>query len=708
MAVSRLIAEIEVKNGELAIKQVRGFNDAVEESGKAGSRASKGLAEQEKHTSKLSKASENWLGVSAKVVAAGVAIDFAYKGVKAAASYQQLTTRLETQAGLEAKETNKIRGEGLKIATETAQSQNVVAESYYHVASAGYRGAKAHEAVTDAMKMSTISGAGAIETTNTLTAVMKSGIKGSGDLGKSMGVLDSIVGHGDMTFEELNESLGSGLAVQAKLAGVSLVQLGGALDVLHDNNIRGAKSATYLRQMLETLAAPTAKQKNMLAGMGIGPTQMREVLSKGGPLAATKYMKQVFTEHHLSEKEAFTWMSEFFGKKAGAGFKVLYNQTGAEQKKEGEVGGAGNQTAQQWKKTTKNFTFVLKQLKTMFGVLEVKLGNALIPVLDKLAAKFETVLEWTKKNWSWFKVLVFTVLAVAAGFKILNKAQDIYKDGQKAAAVVTKVFRAVLMQQTEASRLAQVNEDLRAASTDAATGATEGATVASYEFDAANILWIGALVLGIAVIALVVTHFKLFKRIGLDAFHWVEQAAKNVWSWIKSNWPYLLAALGGPFALAAVWAIKHWHEVLGFIKSVPHKIESAFSSVARMIAKPFEDAWRKIPAPLRGIIGGAAHLVGGGIHAVTSLLPHFAAGGVVPGYGMGDTIPAMLTPGEFVLNRQAVSTLGVGTLNALNGGGWRGGGEAQEYVPIVVINKMDSRVLSESTTRYALKKRRGA
>ena len=44
----------------------------------------------------------------------------------------------------------------------------------------------------------------------------------------------------------------------------------------------------------------------------------------------------------------------------------------------------------------------------------------------------------------------------------------------------------------------------------------------------------------------------------------------------------------------------------------------------------------------------------------------FASGGFVPGVGNGDTVPAMLTPGEFVIRKKAVQTIGVGKLAALN------------------------------------------
>lgn len=44
----------------------------------------------------------------------------------------------------------------------------------------------------------------------------------------------------------------------------------------------------------------------------------------------------------------------------------------------------------------------------------------------------------------------------------------------------------------------------------------------------------------------------------------------------------------------------------------------------------------------------------------------FATGGIVPGVGHGDTVPAMLTPGEFVLNKTAANAIGLSTLHKMN------------------------------------------
>ena len=60
----------------------------------------------------------------------------------------------------------------------------------------------------------------------------------------------------------------------------------------------------------------------------------------------------------------------------------------------------------------------------------------------------------------------------------------------------------------------------------------------------------------------------------------------------------------------------------------------------------------------------------------------FARGGVVPGTGNRDTVPAMLTPGEFVIKKSSVGKIGAGSLAAMNENRYARGG--------LVVNELDS------------------
>ena len=63
---------------------------------------------------------------------------------------------------------------------------------------------------------------------------------------------------------------------------------------------------------------------------------------------------------------------------------------------------------------------------------------------------------------------------------------------------------------------------------------------------------------------------------------------------------------------------------------------------------------------------GLPSLAGGFVSGLRGASPKFAAGGVVPGYGNGDTVPAMLTPGEFVIKKSSAQSIGYGNLHNIN------------------------------------------
>lgn len=72
---------------------------------------------------------------------------------------------------------------------------------------------------------------------------------------------------------------------------------------------------------------------------------------------------------------------------------------------------------------------------------------------------------------------------------------------------------------------------------------------------------------------------------------------------------------------------------------------------------PWYAPWYETEPSRRPAAGGG----GGGIR-------RFAEGGTVPGVGSGDSVPAMLTPGEFVVTKSATAAIGTEALRALNKG----------------------------------------
>lgn len=94
-----------------------------------------------------------------------------------------------------------------------------------------------------------------------------------------------------------------------------------------------------------------------------------------------------------------------------------------------------------------------------------------------------------------------------------------------------------------------------------------------------------------------------------------------------------------------------------FVKLAASVVQSLEKIAAQMLATLL------VKKLLAGIGGGAT----GGAGSAFSFL-HFSGGGLVPGRGSKDSVPAMLMPGEGVLTQKATSLLGADTIHALNKG----------------------------------------
>ena len=129
-------------------------------------------------------------------------------------------------------------------------------------------------------------------------------------------------------------------------------------------------------------------------------------------------------------------------------------------------------------------------------------------------------------------------------------------------------------------------------------------------------------------------------------------------------------------ASLAVRIVKVKEEFLALIRSVSESstfqtmansalnLASAFIKIAEAV-KPLLPilatlATIRVAKGLSGFLGGV--MGGGGGGGVRG----FNRGGMVPGSGNRDTVPAMLTPGEFVIRKSSVANLGAANLAAMN------------------------------------------
>lgn len=114
----------------------------------------------------------------------------------------------------------------------------------------------------------------------------------------------------------------------------------------------------------------------------------------------------------------------------------------------------------------------------------------------------------------------------------------------------------------------------------------------------------------------------------------------------------------------------------------------AIAGIAGSLAASPSTGWQDAQAPSGPFIGSFPGDFGAktGGRVVGRGVLHFAGGGMVPGprHIRADVVPALLAPGEMVLSRRAVDSMGVHRAMSLNRGG--GSGDVNVSVSIGSIS----------------------
>lgn len=312
--------------------------------------------------------------------------------VHESATFQQQMTLIRTQAGGTAADVRNLSKQVLGMAGQVATAPEELATSLYHVYSVGLRGAKAMDVVRIAAEGAKVGNADLEETTNALTAAVASGIGGVQSMSQAMGALNTIVGAGDMRLSDLNDALGSGLLVVGKQFGLNLRDVGAALDVFGDNNIRGANAATMLRVAITSMANPVAQGADTLKAMGLSTHQLGEDMQNGGLNRALSDLSTHLQHAGITGSKVGEVLTEAFGKKAGPGISVLIDQMQRFQNKEEEISKGSGSFADRWRATTQTAAFQFSQLGAQAESAGIVLVQKLTPAIAEGAHLFAVVL----------------------------------------------------------------------------------------------------------------------------------------------------------------------------------------------------------------------------------------------------------------------------------------------------------------------------
>jgi len=153
------------------------------------------------------------------VLVLGAALGYS---IKKAEEFNAQMLLVQTQAGASAAEVDSMKKSLLAMADQVGSTPDELAKGLYHIESAGIRGAKALDLLQIAAEGAAVGNTDLESVTNALIAATNSGIKGVSSMGQAMGVLNGIVGAGNMRMGDLTAAFTTGILSSAKAFGVTI------------------------------------------------------------------------------------------------------------------------------------------------------------------------------------------------------------------------------------------------------------------------------------------------------------------------------------------------------------------------------------------------------------------------------------------------------------------------------------------------------
>lgn len=345
----------------------------------------------------------------------------AAESVKMASKFDSEMTLLVSQAGVAEGELGKLKKGVLDIAAKVGADPDSLAEALYHVESnfesMGITSQQALKLTETAAKGAAIGHADLVDVTNALTAAVAANIPGVQNLDQAMGVLNATVGVGDMKMQDLANAFGSGMVATVKGFGLSIKDVGAALAVFGDNNIRGSIAGNQLRMAVMALGKPVSTSEAALKTLGLTSKTLAEDMQRGGLKLALEDLVGRMNAAGISADKQGQIITDAFGRKAGAGLNILVGQMDRFESKFSALDEGANNFGKAWERTQQTFAQQTKQLEGSLQALMITMGEKMIPYLQRGTTWFlnnrDAALDWAKG--------IGVVVAALAGFAVINK-----------------------------------------------------------------------------------------------------------------------------------------------------------------------------------------------------------------------------------------------------------------------------------------------
>lgn len=566
------------------------------------------------------------------------------------------------------------------------------------------------------------------------TRFVKGAISATTDLAKSTITLQRSTNLDTQTASEW-AALTKERGIATKQFQVSLVKLSREMEKARTGTAKQSSTVADLRKQIDAVSAAGGKKapaeiaklsraiasaektgdraRKTMASLGITQAD----LAKGDTATVLSKVADAMQKMR-NPAERVALAQQLFGRSGQALVPILMKGSKGVQELLDQQKKYGNYLSGKSINDTKKLVEQQREMETAFRGVKVQLGTALLPLMvsaGKIIVQIVRVVQPLTRNATLLKIAIG---AVALAFVA-------YKVAMLAATIATTVFEAA---------------------------AAPAALIA-----AGVVIAIAAIAIGLVLLYKRSATFRegvqMLWRVVKAAFAGIVEAFKVAWSWVRKNWPLLIAILVGPFAVVAYEAYKHFDQIkrvasaaFDFVKGVAAtairwlrknwalvlgiltgpfglavaviathfgQIRDVATRAAGAIAAPFVKAFAAVKSEALRIITAISTALSNLVSSITSL-PHKIVGAAkhLPGKLAGKVLGALATGGTtrhagsylvgergaevVTLPRGAlVQPLATGTLDVPVGMTGGTGRPLEIVIPLVV----DGRELARATAR---------
>ncbi len=552
--------------------------------------------------------------VAIGVAAAATAVTIGVTAVKAAADFQTGMTSLVTGAG-ESQSNLKMVSDGiLGLAVSTGTSTKQLTDGMYMIESAGFHGAAGLAVLKASAEGAKVGNADLGTVADATTTIMLDfGLK-SGQASVAVNTLIATVANGKTTMQALSGAL-SQIMPTASAAGVSLNDTAAALATMTGEGVPAANAATYLRQTILGLEAPSAGTVKALKSVGLTSAEVSDEMKKSLPDALQMITEAVGKKFPVGSAAYVAAIKNISG--GAKTMQGMLDLTGTHLATfKGNVTNIadavkhGGNSITGWSLVQQTFNFKMQQAHEAVETLMIKIGQALLPVMTRLMGQVAPLIQrfsdWLVKSGA----LNNMASALAGGLSnLIGFITNLVTVGMNLVSFFQHNQAAMVGLQAALIAIGIVIVSSIVTSFymwAAAAWATAAANIAAAWPIYVVVL---AIVAVIALVILAVTHWgqiaHFLQQVWGAVASWfmgvlgaigsfftgIWQGIANffvsIWHWILANAQTILTILAavilGPIGLIAAMIFFHWNQIVGFFRAAWAWIVGIFSGAIQTV-----------------------------------------------------------------------------------------------------------------------------